>query len=236
MRVCAHVLMLVRCPVRYGELVMLWVPRTCVAAPEGAVAELSCGDDNPGHVITDVRHSFYGVPPDGGWAGCARPDSALPARWLASHNAGKCSAAAAQVVRDRCVGRHSCNVAVSQANLGLSPCQSYASGSVGPPVLFATVTCAPRGGAFNTSVDRTAPPLSASRGQLSMVVAQPPFTLEGWVAQYPFDEATPAFQSSSTMLNRVWDLCLYTLRASALDTFTDSNTRERLPCTCIVTV
>jgi hypothetical protein len=34
------------------------------------------------------------------------------------------------------------------------------------------------------------------------------------------------------MLNRVWQLCKDTIEVTSLDTFTDSNTRERLPCMC----
>lgn len=58
-----------------------------------------------------------------------------------------------------------------------------------------------------------------------------------WTVAYPwhgvdaanYSRAHAAFNSSSDALNAVWDLCAYTMRASALDTYTDSNTRERLP-------
>ncbi len=32
--------------------------------------------------------------------------------------------------------------------------------------------------------------------------------------------------TSSSDLNAVWDLCLYTVNATALDMYTDSNTRQ----------
>ena len=72
--------------------------------------------------------------------------------------------------------------------------------------------------------------------------------LSVWTVAYPFadefaneeaaaDGAAAAaaatvvgrFASSSDVLNDVFDLCVATLRRTSLDTFTDSNTRERLP-------
>ena len=38
------------------------------------------------------------------------------------------------------------------------------------------------------------------------------------------------FQSSNSTLDAVWELSRYTLDAASLDTYTDSNTRERRPC------
>jgi len=46
---------------------------------------------------------------------------------------------------------------------------------------------------------------------------------------YPWYETDTAFASSNTTLNAVWELSRYTLEAASLDTYTDSNTRERRP-------
>ena len=71
-------------------------------------------------------------------------------------------------------------------------------------------------------------------------------TMTQWAVAYPIveeeeadAEAAPTaslherqaafFASSSTMLDAVWQLCADTIRYTSLDTFTDSNVRERLP-------
>ena len=55
------------------------------------------------------------------------------------------------------------------------------------------------------------------------------FSIKRWAVQYPFNEDDSHFESSSSMLNKVWTLMKDSLRLTSLDTFTDSNTRERLP-------
>ena len=56
-----------------------------------------------------------------------------------------------------------------------------------------------------------------------------PFNLTRWAVRYPFDETESSFESSDGMLTKVWRLCRDTLKHTSLDTFTDSNTRERTP-------
>jgi hypothetical protein len=66
---------------------------------------------------------------------------------------------------------------------------------------------------------------------LSFTPAAPSnFTLSGWKVHYPWDGADTAFASSNATLNAVWEISRYTLEAASLDTYTDSNTRERRPC------
>ena len=48
--------------------------------------------------------------------------------------------------------------------------------------------------------------------------------------RYPWSESDFGFSSSDSMLTKVYDLCANTLRVTSLDTTTDSNPRERLPC------
>ncbi len=65
---------------------------------------------------------------------------------------------------------------------------------------------------------------------LSFTPAAPAnFTLSGWKVHYPWDGADTSFTSSNATLNAVWELSRYTLEAASLDTYTDSNTRERRP-------
>lgn len=58
------------------------------------------------------------------------------------------------------------------------------------------------------------------------------FTLSAWKVHYEWDTADTHFNSSNATLNAVWELSRYTLQAASLDTYTDSNTRERQPYEC----
>ena len=60
-------------------------------------------------------------------------------------------------------------------------------------------------------------------------VAPAHFNLTGWKTHYPYDPADSSFSSSDATLDAVFELCRYTLEAASLDTYTDSNTRERRP-------
>ena len=55
------------------------------------------------------------------------------------------------------------------------------------------------------------------------------FTLTAWKTHYPWYDEDSHFSSSNATLNAVWELCRYTLDGASLDTYTDSNTRERRP-------
>ena len=46
---------------------------------------------------------------------------------------------------------------------------------------------------------------------------------------YEWNEDDTSFESDNATLNHVWRLCANTLRYGVLDTYTDSNTRERRP-------
>eukprot|EP00931_Biecheleriopsis_adriatica_P003616 TRINITY_DN105414_c0_g1_i1.p1 TRINITY_DN105414_c0_g1~~TRINITY_DN105414_c0_g1_i1.p1 ORF type:complete len:845 (-),score=124.72 TRINITY_DN105414_c0_g1_i1:52-2586(-) len=54
------------------------------------------------------------------------------------------------------------------------------------------------------------------------------FSLTQWSVAYPWEDEA-YFQSDNAMLNKIWNLCYNTIKYNALDTFTDSNVRERLP-------
>jgi len=55
------------------------------------------------------------------------------------------------------------------------------------------------------------------------------FSVSAWTVHYPWNETDSYFTSSNATLNEVWNLARYTLDAASLDTYTDSNTRERRP-------
>jgi len=63
----------------------------------------------------------------------------------------------------------------------------------------------------------------------SSPVQEKDFVLSAWKVNYKYDEADTSFTSSDELLNKIWELSRYTLEAASLDTYTDSNTRERRP-------
>jgi len=56
--------------------------------------------------------------------------------------------------------------------------------------------------------------------------------LRAWRVEQEWDDSASAFSSTNATLDAVWGLSRYTLRAGLLDTYTDSNTRERRPYEC----
>eukprot|EP00912_Choanoflagellata_sp_UC4_P000029 UC4_evm1s20 len=49
-----------------------------------------------------------------------------------------------------------------------------------------------------------------------------------WVVRAKYDEASQTLiNTSSTELNNVWEMCRYTIEASSLDLYSDSNARQR---------
>lgn len=61
--------------------------------------------------------------------------------------------------------------------------------------------------------------------------AAPPieWSVDAWAVNAPFEPEETFFSSSDHVLNRVWDLAANTLHRGVLDTYTDSNARERRP-------
>ena len=64
---------------------------------------------------------------------------------------------------------------------------------------------------------------------LTFAGAAPAFALGAWKVHYPWVDADSAFASSNATLDAVWRLARYTVHAASLDTYSDSNTRERRP-------
>ena len=63
--------------------------------------------------------------------------------------------------------------------------------------------------------------------RLDFSAPAPAFSLSAWQVSYPWVETDSAFSSDNATLDAVYDLCRYTLYGVSLDTYTDSNTRER---------
>jgi alpha-L-rhamnosidase len=49
------------------------------------------------------------------------------------------------------------------------------------------------------------------------------------VLQYPFDDDASGFTSSEPLLNEIWELCRYSIKATNIDLYQDCPTRERGP-------
>jgi hypothetical protein len=58
------------------------------------------------------------------------------------------------------------------------------------------------------------------------------FTVSAWTVQYEYVPTDSAFVSADSVLNAVHELARWTLEGGVVDTYTDSNTRERRPYEC----
>jgi len=54
-------------------------------------------------------------------------------------------------------------------------------------------------------------------------------SVERYAVNYPFDEHAAVFESSDTLLNRIWDLCKYTMKATSFTGLYVDGDRERIP-------
>lgn len=104
------------------------------------------------------------------------------------------------VVRSACVGKHRCEISTS--GFGPDPCHG------GDKSVAVAVLC-------NETFE--------SRIQLPV---HPP-NITAWVVQYPFDDSDSTFTSSDPSLDEVYEFSKYTVKATNLDMWTDSNTRQR---------
>ena len=76
---------------------------------------------------------------------------------------------------------------------------------------------------FNTSLMS-----SPTRRKSESLINLYDFQVSSWVVRLPYDEANAASVSTtSPNLNDVWELCRYTIQASSLDLYSDSNARQR---------
>lgn len=56
-----------------------------------------------------------------------------------------------------------------------------------------------------------------------------PESIQRKIVFYPFDEAAATFHSSDTILNQVWDLCKYSMKATSFMGYYVDGDRERIP-------
>jgi alpha-L-rhamnosidase len=52
-------------------------------------------------------------------------------------------------------------------------------------------------------------------------------SIRALVYRHPFDDTASHFESADAVLNDVWELCKYSIQATALDVYVDTHTRER---------
>lgn len=193
---------------RYAELVA--PPASAYQCARSAAADytsavtLACAD--PEAVITGVQFASWGTPSGMCDAG------ALPGANSFEVNGSCAFAGSPAVVAGLCVGkRGSCSFVPSNTLFGgADPCDKVEKW------LAVAITC------NNSSPLPPAP--SSDPGWEADVTA--------WVVTYPaayVDGGQVDVRAASPELQSVWDLCLYTVVATAFDVFTDSNTRQRSP-------
>ena len=163
---------------------------------------LSCS--NPAWSINHVSFASFGTP-----NGACNPGSVPGGN---TFSAGSCAAPdSASVAAAACVGKPSCSIVPSSTTFGgKDPCEgtykrlAVSVDCVGPPPMVAA-----------------APP----------PVFPPPARVTAWQVYYPAEVPTPQsvgqFNSSDAALDSVWALCSYTIWATGLDQYTDSNARQR---------
>ena len=198
---------------RYGELQVLdpLQAGTCGSVEEYSLLHLRCPADQ---IVATVAFASYGKP-DGTCTSTGANSS------LRINPA--CHAPLSQhTLETACLGKPSCVVFAANVVFGGDPCDFQTK------KLTAEITCHEPPQASSTEYPRArASASSAPITWLSRDDAQP--TLKAWQVQYPWSDTDSKFNSSISELNAVWALCQNTLKVTSLDTYTDSNTRERRP-------
>eukprot|EP00039_Didymoeca_costata_P005722 m.83920 g.83920 ORF g.83920 m.83920 type:complete len:1143 (-) comp12945_c1_seq2:86-3514(-) len=171
-----------------------------VAHNSPAVARLSCVVK--GDVISKVIFASYGRP-----EGDCIPSSSDPSANNFTSDSHCNAPKSVAVVESDCIGKESCTVNGYPSTMGGDPCDGL------DKWIAVAVTCSPNG--------RT--PIPVNTNGLS------PPNVSIWVVRYPFAESDAMMTTDSSDLNAVWELCKYTLEATTIDMYTDSNTRQRDP-------
>lgn len=110
-----------------------------------------------------------------------------------------------EVVQASCVGKASCSIKAANTVFGQDPCHLTTKH------LSVALKCS------NQHTHR----------RHQQQTQQP--VIQAWQVHYPWKNNDSFFSSSMQELNDVWNLCRNTLKVTSLDTYTDSNTRERRP-------
>ena len=156
-----------------------------------------------------VTFASYGTPT----GGCARDGSGGNTFAInASCHANNSQA----LVEQACLGRHACAVPRSGYH---DPCRGVAGKHVA-----AAVRCNDTGAA----VYRAAAAAATAGEPLPPLPTASDVDVSAWVVRYPWDDTRAgAFHSSDDALDEVFAFCAYTIKATNLDMWTDSNTRQR---------
>ena len=133
--------------------------------------------------------------------------------------AGQCSQRnTTDTLTKLCVGKHACTVDVGTKTFG-EPChKTHKWLTFNATCSRATTAAASLQQIHEQHPDQWAGP----------VITRADFSVSAWKVHLPYDTSNNArFESSSTDLNAVWELCRYTIEASSLDLYADSNARQR---------
>ena len=186
---------------RYVELLVDGLPEQCVRSVTEDYSDsvtLSCSN---GEEISNIEFGSWGTP--GGE--CFGSGSANNF----SVNDSCAYDGTVSVLTGFCVGRQNCTFTPSDAFFGGSdPCDKV------PKWLAAAVTCAPSA-------------LAVGGSNIIQEGLLTDSNITAWQLTYPAVYVSDQLVTSSPELNAVWNLCQYTVVATALDVYTDSNTRQR---------
>ena len=185
----------------------------CAVASEGATVTLGCAGPHANRIAT-VTFASFGTP-----SGTCSTDGKH--NTFAVHD---CHASNSRSVLQRlCAGQRRCNVTVAdKVFAGCDHCSNATGCTRCDPCrhvkkrLAVAVSC--------TNDDDDAQTAASTTAHSAPAV---PLSVRSWSVAYPWSDADSSFDSSDAMLNRVYALCRNTLRVTSLDTWTDSNTRER---------
>ena len=186
----------------------------CVSAAEHEIVTLQCPAwANPKiNTITNVTFASFGTP-----SGACHTDGEPPSFAINT----SCHASNSLAVFEKmCVGKKKCTFTVDgklfegcdKCLPDGDPCHNVVKR------LDLAISCEPKG--------------AVATADARAVTPEVPMSLTSWRVAYPWSETDSSFSSSDTMLTKVYKLCRNTLKVTSLDTTTDSNTRERLPCKC----
>ena len=198
---------------RYVEIVVNEQPppTQCARTVAGDyTTPVHLGCTTPGATMDAVAFAAWGTPGGSCTAGGA------PAGNSFFHNASCDASGAAAIVTSTCVGRTACTLIPSDAffNDNKDPCHLVEKW------LAVAVTC-------NSHGDRAGAVDVVNAAADSAPVPYVISNVTAWVVTYPAAYIDKQVIVPDETLQAVWDLCQYTVVATALDLYTDSNTRQR---------
>lgn len=194
---------------RYAEIVAVnGTSAQCAKTESGDyVTPITLACQDVGATITAVNFSSWGTP-----SGACLFNGTAPQSNDFLVNASCNYDKSPNVVAGLCVGKKSCTFTPSDQLFGnTDPCDKVYKW------LAVAVNC-------SSGSSNGGSALAASRVSVGPAA---PISITAWVLRYPAQYVDNQVLTSDASLNDVWGMCQYTVVATALDMYTDSNTRQR---------